>query len=122
MHLIQNVQKRGQLTFAIQSIHIVVDGDIADTLAGEIDFRILPGKDVVPTQAGQILGDYAVDFPVLDVVDHPLKTGAVIVCAGPAVVHVLAYHMKAMVPRVGLKHGALRLDADALPLLLIVMA
>lgn len=72
--------------------------------------RILPGEDVVPVQAGQVFGNYAVEFPILIVVDHPLKTGAVIVRAGSAVVYVLAYHMKVMIPRVSLKHGALRSD------------
>jgi hypothetical protein len=69
-----------------------------------------------------ILGDYTVDFSVLNIVDHSLKVWAVIVRAGPAVIHVLAYHMKVIVPCVGLKHGALRLDTRAFPLLLIVAA
>ena len=34
-----------QLTFAIQRIHVVVDGDVADTFTGKIDFRILARHD-----------------------------------------------------------------------------
>ena len=41
VHLIENVQKRGQFALPVEGIHIVIDGNIAHTLAGKVDFRVL---------------------------------------------------------------------------------
>ena len=36
----------------IQGVHIVIDGNVAYSLAGEIDFRVLTGQDIVSSQTG----------------------------------------------------------------------
>ncbi len=52
VHLIQDVQERGKLAFSVERVHIVIDGNVAYTLAGEIDVRVLSGQDVVSSQTG----------------------------------------------------------------------
>ena len=35
VHLIQDVQERSEFAFAVESVHIIVDSNIADTLLGK---------------------------------------------------------------------------------------
>ena len=116
VHFIQNVQKWGQLAFTIERIHIVVDSNVTDAFAGEIDFRVLPSENIIAAQAGKVFGDHAVDFSIFDIIDHPLEGGAVIVRSGPSVIHIFAYYVQAMGLGVVSKHDALGLDAAALGL------
>ena len=51
-HFIQDVQERGKLAFSVERVHIVIDGNVAYTLAGEIDVRVLSGQDVISSQTG----------------------------------------------------------------------
>ena len=92
------------------------NSNITDAFAGEIDFGILASQNIVPSQAGKVLGDYAVDLSIFDIIDHPLEGGAVIVRSGPSVIHVFAYYVQAMGFGIVLKHNALGLDAAALAL------
>jgi len=36
----------------VHTVHTVIDGNIAYSLAGEIDFRVLTGQDIVSSQTG----------------------------------------------------------------------
>jgi len=47
VHFIQDVQKRGKLAFTVESVHVVIDGNIADAFAWKVDFRVLAGQDIV---------------------------------------------------------------------------
>ena len=42
----------GQARFSVDGVHIVIDGNVAYSLAGEIDFRVLTGQDIVSSQTG----------------------------------------------------------------------
>ena len=122
MHLVQNAQERSQLAFAIQRVHIVVDGNVAHTLAGEVEVRVLAGHDVVTSESGQILRDDAVDLAILNVVDHPLESWTVKVRARPAIVDVFVHHVQTMLLRVLAKHHSLRADAAGFAGQLIITA
>lgn len=38
VHLVEDVQERGQFAFTVERVHIVIDRNVTHTLAGEIDF------------------------------------------------------------------------------------
>ena len=44
--------KERKLAFSVDGVHIVIDGNVAYSLAGEIDFRVLTGQDIVSSQTG----------------------------------------------------------------------
>src|SRR5699024_5610956 len=64
----------------------------------------------------------AVDFPVLDVVNHPLETRPVKVRAAPSIVNILVYYGQSMLGGILPEHHALCLDAAAFTLKFIVTA
>ena len=40
---IDDILEWGNLAFTVRTVHAIIDGDIADTTAGKIEFGILPG-------------------------------------------------------------------------------
>ena len=49
VHLIQDVQERSEFAFAVESVHIIVDSNIADTFTRKVDLRVLTCQNIVST-------------------------------------------------------------------------
>ena len=47
VHLVQDIQEWGKLAFSVEGVHIVVDRNVADAFAWEVDFCVLAGQNVV---------------------------------------------------------------------------
>ena len=115
VHLVDHVLKGGQTAVGPLGIEAVVDGDVAHMPGGEVHLRQLPGADVVPAQAAQILGEDQVHPPGLHILQKPPEPRPLKAGARKAVVHVLPRHLPAMVGGVGPEKGPLAPDAHALP-------
>ena len=61
----------------IQSVHIVVDGNVAHIVGGEDLLDVETCVELVASQTGQVLGDHDGDSPVLHLLHHLLKCGTV---------------------------------------------
>ncbi len=122
LHFIEDVEKRGHLTFTLRRVNIVVDGDVANAFAGKVDFCVLPRQDVVASKTGKVFRDDAVDLAVLNVLNHSLERGTVEVGAGIAIVNVLVDDHHALLLGVAAKHEPLRQNGGTVPLQFVIAA
>ena len=104
------LQRQHHVILSLEAVHIVVDGNKADTLSGEDTLKIETHLDVISTEAGQILDDHAVDYAAVNVSEHFLKRGALEVRAGIAIVRIVLYDSKAVAPGTEILHEALLID------------
>ena len=86
VHFVENVEEWSQLIFAVKGVNIIIYGNIANALTGEINLRVLPGQDVISAQPGQVFRHDTVDFAIFDVINHALESGTVVVRTTPAVI------------------------------------
>lgn len=57
LFLPRKVPQRGKLVFFSRRVHTVIDSDVARIILRENDFDNFPGFQVVPAQAGRVLGN-----------------------------------------------------------------
>ena len=79
-------------------VHIVVDGDVADTKHREPFFDVKTGMQLVPPKAGEIFGDDDPDLAVFHVGDHLLEARSLEAGPGIAIIYIKAGIVEAMIP------------------------
>ena len=70
----------------VQTVHAIVDGDEAHTVAGEDEFGVLSHLKVLAAQPGHVLHDKGFHLTVFHQLHDLLPTGAVEVGPGVAIV------------------------------------
>lgn len=70
----------------VQTVHAIVDGDEAHTIAGEDEFRVLAHLKVLTAQSGHVFDDEGFYLTVFDQFHDLLPAGAVEVGPGVAVI------------------------------------
>ena len=90
VHVVHDGTERGDVIGG--RVHTGVDavqqGDVPHPVFREVPLHVVAGQDVVPAQAGEVLGNDHIDLLGLDVGDHPLEAGPVKTGAAPTVVHI----------------------------------
>ena len=72
------------------AVHAVVNGDKADILFRECDFRVKPYFEIVAPEAGHILDNDRPHKPRLHIGHHLLETGPLKIGPGIAIVGIVA--------------------------------
>lgn len=109
---VEQIFERHQfVALAAVGIHIVVDGDVADTEHGEAFLDVQPCVQLVTAQAGQVFRDDDPNLAILHVGHHLLETGPLKIGPGIAIVHVKARIRKVVVSGVSLQDHFLILNA-----------
>ena len=104
------LQRQHHVILSLEAVHIVIDGNKADTLSREDTLKIEAHLDVISAETGQILDDHAVDHAAVNVSEHFLKRGALEVRAGVAIVRIVLYDSKVVAPGTEILHEALLID------------
>ena len=89
--VIEQVFERHEvIALAAVSVHIVIDGDVADAEHGEAFFNVEAGMKLISAEATEILGDDDPDLTVLHIGNHLLERGPLEIAAGEAIVYIEA--------------------------------
>ena len=119
--LVHDVQKRRELTaFPVLAVHAVGDGDKANALLSEHDFRVKPDLQIIAPDAAHVLDNDRVDSAIINPGNHLFPPRAVKAAARPSVVGEVGKIGKTVLPCVVLQHLLLVDDAVAVPSKLVV--
>ena len=111
IHFVQHIHKWRKLAAdGIGSIHAIADGDKADALLPEIDFRVEACLHIIASYAAEVFGDDGTDFACVDVRNELFPAGALEVAATEAVVCVVTAIGEAMLVSIAFKLSFLRRD------------
>ena len=114
--LIDDVLKRCNFALAFFTVHAVVNRYVADIMAGEVQFRVLPRHNVISAKTGEVFCNYTVDFSGFNICNHALKIRSVKVCSRPPVIYVLVNNVQMVFSGIGAEHTSLCRDTGAFPL------
>ena len=96
VHLIEDVEEGRDLALSLVAVNTVGNGNIADVMRRKVDVCVLSRKDVVSAKSGKVFCNDTVDLSFLDVIKHPLKTGAVKVCTAVPIIHVFVVYPQSL--------------------------
>ena len=109
--VLEQIFERHQLvTFAAVGIHVVVDGNVADTEHGEAFLDVQSSVKLVSAQTGQVFRDDDSDFAIFHIGHHLLEAGSLKTGPGVPVIHIKTWIRKVVVTRVPLKDHFLILN------------
>ena len=121
-NVLEQVLKGNEVTQSTLGVLVLGDGYVTYLLLGEHELKIVVHHDVLTSEAAEVFGHDAVDFPGLHIIHHPLKAGTLEVRSTPSVIDIFAIHRKAMFLCVLLQNGALGLDTHAVAIVFVVTA
>jgi len=93
----QIFERHEVVALAAVSVHIVIDGDVANAEHGEAFLNVEAGMELISAEAAEILGDNDPDFTVLHIGNHLLERGPLEIAAGETIIHIEAGIGKVMV-------------------------
>ena len=89
--LVEQIFERHEVVaLAAVSVHIVIDGDVANAEHGEAFLNVEAGMELISAEAAEILGDNDPDFTVLHIGNHLLERGPLEIAAGETIIHIEA--------------------------------
>ena len=95
--LIEQILERHEVGQTLLGILVVRDGDEANLLFREEKFQVVIHHHMLTPEPGKVFDQDTVDFACLNVLQHPLKTWAFKVGAGPAIVHVFIHNEESLI-------------------------
>ena len=91
IEVIDDIQKRRDLAAVlIVAVDVVGNGDKANMILREEDFRIIPGLQILSPDAGHILDDDRADLAGFDIGYKPIPRRTIEISAAPPIVYVNA--------------------------------
>ena len=108
MHLVEDIKEGRDLALSLVAVNTVGNGNIADVMRRKVDVCVLSRKNVVSAKSGKVFCNDTVDLSFLDIIKHPLKPGAVKICATVPVIHVFVVYPKSLLVTVLSEHLSLR--------------
>ena len=106
----------------VNAVHIIVDGDKADIVVGEIVFGVISHLQVFTPETGHILNDDRADISHFDIIEQFLKTRSVKIRTGVAVIHIELCVAHVVFLGVRLEHFLLVGNGVTLPVRIVVSA
>ena len=111
IHIVEQIfERRDVHCRAFCRVYAVRNGYVTNVVFGEVNLRVAACFKVISPKSGQVFCDNAVNFPVLNVREHTLKTRSVAVRSAPAVINVDFADCKAVFTAVTCEHFFLGLN------------
>ena len=114
--VIKNVLESHRLILALESIHVIIDSDIADIIVREYDLNVLTGFQVVSAESAQIFGNDRSHFVCFNICHHRLEAVSLKRCSRNSVINVVNGIAETVILRIFFEDSFLIGDAVALTL------